>query len=228
MSDWTSELVRIRFIEAAATERYLAKPRIPDARGYWPEYFYDREDRKGWDQKTHDDHMEIWQGKGTAKADALSRYMECLEWTIERVNDPKRRQLVWAFAFCRAYKRDFGALCKKNGWVKTTAYNRLNRTWENLAFDFNNVGLLLRLPSYHWIGHETGSEIPNVQPEESRVGAAAIKFTPGFRTEDSRDLLTTDEAVADFIKHRDAVNAERRRFHEREAKRRAKIGAVAS
>jgi hypothetical protein len=225
---WTPELVRIRFIEAAATERFLQKPRNPDARGYWPEFVHNQEDRDGWDKKAEADHLEIWQGRGAAKADALYRHYECLAWTIERLTDPYRRQLVWAFAFCRAYKRDFGKLCKKNGWVKTTAYNRLNRAWEQLAFDLNNEAVMLRLPAQQWIGHETVPNVPIESSVESCARTAAIKFTPAFRTEESRDLLITPEGVADFTKHLDAVNAERRRSQEREAKRRAKIGAMAS
>jgi hypothetical protein len=226
---WTPELVKIRFVEAAGTERFLTGLRKPEARGYWPEFVYDEDDRAGWDQKARDDHMEIWQGRGTAKADALSRYQECLTWTIERITDPRRRQLVWAFAFCRAYKRDFGETCKKRGWVKSTAYNRLNRVWQELSWHFNNEGVLLREPAQFWIGHET--------PDQASISAMMargadvpqpIKFTPGFRTEASRHLLKDDDAVADFQAHLDAVNADRRRLQEREAKRRAKIGAMAS
>lgn len=226
---WTPEIVKIRFVEAAGTERFLSGLRKPDARGYWPEFVYDEDDRAGWDQKARDDHMEIWQGRGTAKADALSRYQECLTWTIDRINDPKRRQLVWAFAFCRAYKRDFAETCKKRGWVKSTAYNRLNRIWQELSWHFNNDRLLLREPAQFWIGHET--PLPVQISSMMGLGADApqpIKFTPGYRTEKSAHLLKDEAAVADFQSHLDAVNADRRRLQEREAKRRAKIGPMAS
>ena len=222
---WTAEVVRIRYVEAAGTERFLSALRLPTANGYWPEFHYDAEDRAGWDQAARDDHLAIWQGRGTAKADALSRHQECLTWTIERVTDPQRRRLVWSFAFCRAYKRDFGKLCKERGWVKTTAYNRLNRVWDHLAFNLNNDAVFLREAAPYWVGHET-PRMACVSGTKGNRDAeiSAIPFTPSFRTEPSRDLLVTPEGVADFTAHLDAVNKERRKFQEREAKRREKLG----
>jgi hypothetical protein len=225
---WTPETVRIRFVEAAGTERFLPTLRRPDAKGYWPEFVYDETDRNGWDQAARDDHMRIWQGRGSAKADALTRYQECLSWTIERIKEPERRRLVWSFAFCRANKRDFGKLCKERGWVKTTAYNRLNRVWGHLAHDFNNERLMLREPAQFWVGHESPRDVGFLQHGRTQHFEPAIKFSPGYRTEKSRDLLVTPEGVADFTKHLEAVNADRRLLQEREAKRRAKIGAMAS
>ena len=224
MTSWTPETVRIRFVEAAGTERFLSSPRLPTAKGYWPEFQYDAEDQNGWDQAAHDDHLAIWQGRGTAKADALSRHQECLSWTIERIDDPERRRLVWGFAFCRAYKREFGEWCQKRGKAKSTAYNRLNRVWSRLADDLDNDGVVLRPAAQYWIGHETPPSACAYAGLEKTVSLSAIKFTPSFRTEKSRDLLTTPEGVADFAAHLDAVNAERRKFQEREAKRREKLG----
>lgn len=225
---WTSELVRDRFVEAAATERFLSGLKKPLAKNYWPEFRYTTEDREGWDDMAKQDHLAIWQGRGTAKADALSRYQECLDWTIERIADPKRRQLVWAFAFCRAYKRDFGKLCRERGWVKATAYNRLNRAWAQLASDLDNDNIALREAPSVGDRHEGPTSVLQAHTEESCATSAAIKFTPGYRTEKSAHLLKDEAAVADFQSHLDAVNAERRRLQEREARRRAKIGAMAS
>lgn len=225
---WTSEIVRVRFIEAAATERFLPTLRKPNAKGYWPEFRYEKTDLEGWDQQAHDDHMEIWQGRGTAKADALSRYQECLSWTIERIENPDRRRLVWGFAFCRANKRDFGKWLRERGFNKTTSYNRLNRIWEQLAFNFNNERVLLREAAAKWGGREVGPIVPIGNTGETCALVTPIKFSRGYRTEKSSDLLKNDGAVADFSKHLEAVNAERRRLQEREAKRRAKIGAMAS
>lgn len=211
---WTSEIIRIRLVEAAGTERFLSGMRLPTANGYWPGFQYDEEDQKGWDQAARDDHMEIWQGRGTAKADALSRHQECLTWTIERVTDPQRRRLVWSFAFCRAYKRDFGRLCKERGWVKTTAYNRLNRVWDHLAFNLNNERVLLREAAPYWVGHET----PRMACVRDRMAQndnapVAIKFTPGYQTEKSRDLLHTEKEADTFAKFLERRNARLRKLN---------------
>jgi hypothetical protein len=208
---WTAEIVKIRFVEAAGTERFLTGLRKPEARGYWPEFVYDEDDRAGWDQKARDDHMEIWQGRGTAKADALSRYQECLTWTIERMTDPRRRQLVWAFAFCRAYKRDFAETCRKRGWVKSTAYNRLNRVWQELSWHFNNEGLLLREPAQFWIGHETQPAVESMQPVENCASAPSRKIHKPFRTETHVNTLQTAEAVEAFASFLEEVNDQRRK-----------------
>lgn len=210
---WTPDIVKIRFVEAAGTERFLSALRLPTANGYWPEFRYQQDDRDGWDQQAKDDHLEIWQGRGTAKADALSRYQECLSWTIERITDPERRRLVWGFAFCRAYKRDFGKLCDKRGWKKSTAYNRLHRVWDHLAFVFNNEGLLLREPSQFWIGHETPSEVPIYGGLNNSDKIPAIKFSPGYRTEKSRDLIQTPADADSFAKFLERRNARLRRIN---------------
>jgi hypothetical protein len=211
MTTWTPETVKIRFIEAAGTERFLSGLRKPEARGYWPEFFYDAEDRAGWDQQARDDQMEIWQGRGTAKADALSRYQECLSWTVERITDPKRRKLVWAFAFCRAYKRDFGETCKKRGWVKSTAYNRLNRVWQELSWHFNNERLLLREPAQYWIGQESQPDVEVVQPGQRHVSATGRTIHQPFRTDTHSNTLQTAEAVEAFASFLEEVNERRRR-----------------
>jgi hypothetical protein len=210
---WTPDLVKIRFVEAAGTERFLANARLPTANGYWPAFQYQQDDRDGWDQQAKDDHLEIWQGRGTAKADALSRHQECLGWTIERITDPERRRLVWGFAFCRAYKREFSKWCEKHGKAKSTAYNRLNRVWSHLSADFNNDRVLLREPSAFWIGHETplpASISGKIGPHDDT--AAPILFTPGYRTEQSRDLIQTQEDADTFAKFLERRNARLRKL----------------
>jgi hypothetical protein len=157
--------------------------------------------------------MEIWQGRGTAKADALTRYQECLSWTIERITDPERRRLVWGFAFCRAYKREFGKWCEKHGRAKSTAYNRLHRIWRSLSDDLNNDNILLREPSAYWVGHETPVLACISHTMETRDSAQPIKFTPGYQTEKSRDLIQTPEDADTFAKFLERRNARLRKLN---------------
>lgn len=215
MTMWTPDIVKIRFVEAAATERFLPTIRAPKAFGYWPEFLYEQEDREGWDQQAKDDHLAAWQGRGTARADALSRYQECLSWTIENIQIPQRRQLVWAFAFCRAHKRDFGKLCEKRGWVKSTSYDRLLKIWKHLANEFHNNGLLLREPSAFWVGHETPQMALVTDTVVSRAENSAIKFTRGYRTEPSRDLIRTQDDADEFAKFLKKHNSKARREQDR-------------
>lgn len=208
---WTSELVRDRFIEAASTERFLSGLKKPTAKNYWPEFRYTTEDREGWDDMAKQDHLAIWQGRGTAKADALSRYQECLDWTIERITDPKRRQLVWAFADCRAFNRDFGKLCRDRGWVKATAYNRLNRAWAQLAADLDNDRVPLRDPSSVGDRHDDQATVEIVQPVQKSASATGRTIHQPFRTESHLNTLQTPEAVEAFASFLEEVNEQRRK-----------------
>lgn len=224
--NYEPEVIRARFVEAAFTERFLPSARGPSSKSYWPEFFHDEEDKAGWDDAARLDNAEKWKGRATSGA--VSRHQECMDWTAAFISDEKRRHILWAWAFCKANDRDFGAHCRKRGWARPTAYRRFTVTIEAIATKLAMEGLVVRLPDEKWVRHET----PSMASISAMVAASndspTIKFTPAFRTEDSRDLLTTPEGVADFTKHLDAVNAERRRLQEREAKRRAKIGVTAS
>ncbi|WP_029581967.1 hypothetical protein [Bradyrhizobium sp. URHD0069] len=205
------EIIRARFVEAAHTERFLAPAKGPTAKAYWPEYFYDEEDKAGWDDAARLDNAEKW--KGRASSGAISRHQECLEWTATRIDDEKRRHILWAWAFCRANGWDFGARCVKRGWARPTAYRRLNATVEAISDHFRMEGFVVRLPDDKWVRHET----PNLACVSGTMGRsddkpAPIKFTPGYRTEKSRDLLTTPEAVVDFAKALDRRNARMRKL----------------
>jgi len=224
---WTLEIIRARFIEAAATEAFLTATAPAQCRAFWPAFVHDAEDRKGWDDQAKLDNAQRW--KGRAPDGAISRHSECMRWTADHIHDEKTRKIVWAFAFCRAYKRDFGKLCQKKGWVKTTAYNRLNRVWSRLADIFHNERLALELPAHNWLEHER----PVIASIHATIGEtddapSAIKFTPGYRTEPSRDLIRTQadaDLFADFLAQR---NADMRKAQEREAKRRQKLGLDAA
>jgi hypothetical protein len=106
-------------------------------------------------------------------------------WTAERIPDEKTRKIVWAFAFCRAHKRDFGKVCHQKGWVKTTAYNRLNRTWDRLSIISTMMGwCCVNRPEYGLHtkpllnAHICATVVSDEKPP-------AIKFSPGYRTEKS-------------------------------------------
>lgn len=234
---WTSEIIRARFWEAASTERHLSSPFRPDARGFWPKFFHDQEDMSGWDDQAQQENLEAWQGRGAAKADALSRHQECLDWTVSMVDATKpltvsRVKVLWLWARCRVRDLDFGAKCQRIGISRPTAYRRLTDIAEQLSQQHNMIGLLLKLPDEQFLRQESRFEIPTVQasgiPAMKQISSLAIKFTPGFRTEESRDTLKSPDDIAIFHDHLDAVNAERRRLQEREARRRAKIGVMAS
>lgn len=205
------EMIRARFVEAAFTERFLPSAFGPRAKGYWPEFFHDEEDKAGWDDAARLDNAEKW--KGRASSGAISRHQECMDWTAALIQDEKRRQIVWAWAFCRANGWDFGARCVKRGWARPTAYRRLNASMEAISEHFRMGGVVVRLPDDKWVRHEQPSPIRSDGWLKNCSQSPAIKFTPGFRTESSRDLIQTPEDAETFAKFLDRRNARLRKLN---------------
>lgn len=210
------ELIRARFVEAAHTERFLPNAKMPSANGYWPEFFYDDEDRKGWDDAARLDNAERW--KGRASSGAISRHQECMEWSTTIITDGKRRQIVWEWAFCRANGWDFGASCVKRGWARPTAYRRLSAAMEAISNKFAMEGVVVRHPDEKYLRQETQSGIGIPLSNETSLRRTVRIVHPPYMTEKPIDTLKTPAAVEAFIAHLEDVNAQRRkdrarRFH---------------
>jgi hypothetical protein len=208
--NYEPEIIRARFVEAAHTEQFLPTALSPSSRGYWPEFFHDDEDKKGWDDAARLDNAD--KRKGRASTGAVSRHQECLDWTATIITDEKRRHIVWAWAFCRANGWDFGARCVKRGWARPTAYRRLAASVDAILAELRKKGVLVRLPDDKWVRHET----PNMASISSTLGrsdetAPAIP-NKAYRTEPSRDTLDTPEAIADFAKALERRNARMRKL----------------
>lgn len=210
---WTPEIVRARFWEAAAMEKYLPSLRLPTGAGFWPRYEYEPEDREGWDDQAKQDDLLIWQGRGTAKVDALSRHQECLDWTVKYV-DPKRPltvsrvKVMWMWARSKALSRDFGPQCRRLGIARQTAYRRLHEISEELSERHNMIRLLLRLPAEEFLRRE-GPEV--VEEEDIIRGRDRVhaQVHSAVVYERSIDTLSTPEAMAAFVSHLERVNKER-------------------
>jgi hypothetical protein len=225
---WTADDVRIRYIEAADTERHLPRPFTATGAGYWPQHLYDEADRAGWDEAAKADNDS--RPASRAPAAAISRHAQCMEWTAERIHDPMRRQLVWGYAFCRANKRDFGKLCQRRGWAKRTAYDRLHRLWDRLAGELLNTNTMFAPASDFWLAQET-PVLAHTQCKMAPDIAAplAIPFAPSFITEKSTDLIRSAEDAESFARFLQASNsAGRAEQDRRESRRRQKLGLMVS
>ena len=211
------EVIRARFVEAASTERFLPSALGPRARGYWPEFFYDEEDKSGWDDAARLDNAERW--KGRASSGAISRHQECMDWTAAFIDPDKpvtntMVKILWAWSFCRANGWDFGARCVRRGWARPTAYRRLTATIDAFSAKFAMEGFVVRLPDDKWLRHET----PVVACVSGTMGPrdnqrAAIKLTKGYRTEPSRDLIQTQDDAETFAKFLERRNARLRKLN---------------
>lgn len=224
---WTPDIVKARFLEAADTEKLLPRPRVGNGAGFWPKHMYTQDDLDGWDQVARVDNADSWARNRKLTREAISRHDECLDWTIKLLDNERHRHIVWRWAFCQVNGWSFSEACKRRGWVRMTAYRRLDASFERIAEHLRLTGSWVRFPAQDWMLQVSGPSAISVIAQGDEVNApSAIKFTPGYRTEPSTNLLKTEENVEDFAKHLDAVNAERRKMLER--KRRAKIGAMAS
>lgn len=209
---WTAPEVMSRFVEAADTERRTPSKGMQQARTCWPAYRFDDEDRKGWTDDDKAEEQNRWAETKGAKADAVSRYDECVEWGLTYIDATVTREIVWTWAFCQAISgRSFKKECKRKGWVRATAYRRLYRAFDLISFHLNNESVLWRPAALQWVRQQDHSIVDVCSTVGDCASAPAVPFTPSFRTEPSTDLPEI----------RDLSWAERR--WEREAKRRAKL-----
>jgi len=207
---WTAAEVMSRFVEAADTERRTPSKGMQQARTCWPAYRFDAEDRKGWTEDDQADEQNRWAETKGAKADAVSRYNECVEWGLTYIDATKTREIVWTWAFCQVISgRSFKKECQRKGWVRATAYRRLYRTFDLISFHLNNEGLLLRPAALQWVRQIDQSGV--TESSTVKKSANAIPFSPAFISEKSKDTLNTPVAMEEFVAHLEAVNDARRK-----------------
>jgi hypothetical protein len=217
---WTIEIVKARFFEAADVERRMMVKGIGGGGTAWPAYSYDAEDMKGWDDVAIADNLERWQGRKVTKSPEITRWEEVFfEWTA--MVPERRRVLVWRWSQCIASGRSFSKYCEDKGLNRATAYNRMERVFEDLNARFRNEVRLLRHPDEKW----SGQFEPDPASISSKMDApVARRHHPksnklNFRNEASHDTLTTPTAVAEFAKHLADTNEARRRARLRKALR---------
>jgi len=201
---WTDEIVRARFVEAADTERRL--PRGGGGQGSpWPAYTYSFEDKAGWGTERLAEDREMRLRRIPPTAAAITRHDEVMGWTANLIDDEKRRRIVWAWAWCRLTGSSFSARCKKNGWVKVTAYRRLTECFSNVAAHLCNKNVFLRMRSAEWVIQETDNLVGVSGSLANFASPKAIIFTP------SADTLKTPQAVESFEKYLASINRRRRK-----------------
>jgi hypothetical protein len=211
---WTTDVIKARFLEAVDVERRMLVKGGPGSGNAWPSYRFDEVDMAGWDDQARLDHLELWQGRKVTKSPEISRWEETFfEWTA--LIPMERRSLVWRWAQCKAAGRSFSKWCDDHGIVRMTAYNRLNRVFENLAFGFSKEARLLRLADPKWDLQDPPSRIQILPTLKNSASANH----PPFRTENHFDLLKTPAAVAEFSKHLSDHNARQRKLRERRLKK---------
>jgi hypothetical protein len=128
--------IKDRFIEAAEVERRSPRERLgPSTKlGYWPEFKATFEDMTGWGSARLAEEREMRFRRLPPSSAAISRYEEVLlVWTAEYLETEYERRLVWYWAFSKAGGRSFSAICRKKGWSRDTANNRLKRLFARIS-----------------------------------------------------------------------------------------------
>lgn len=211
---WTPDIVKARFQEAADTERYLPRPRMGTGSGFWPLHQYTAEDREGWDDAARADNADLWARNRKLTREAISRHDECLVWSMTMLRNEAHRHVVWKWAFCQVNGRSFSEACQRRGWVRVTAYRRLQASFDLISAHLGTQRCLVRLPAPEWLLQEE----PKSATYSVRMGIgddqpAPIKFTPGYRTEKSRDLIQTQDDADTFAKFLERRNAKMRKIN---------------
>lgn len=220
--EYAIEIIKGRFHEAADVERFLPRPMSPDAAAYWPVYFYTQEDREGWTEDTKSDAADRWARSRKLTRSAISRHDECLLWSMTILKDERYRRILWRWAFCQAKGWNFGETCRRQGWAKTTAYRRLNASFERIGSHLVGERLFPTLPDEKYLEHlrpQNATESDKITAPSFEEVSQAIRFAPSFRVEESTDTLTTPAALAEFSKHLADVNEARRKARLRKTMR---------
>lgn len=219
---WTPDIVRARFIEAADTERRMPNPGGAGKSGFWPEYLHSFEDMAGWGTRRLAEEREMRMRRVPPSAAAISRYFEVMKWTAELIGDERRRHIVWAWAHCQMAGKSFAEKCRREGWVKMTAYRRLGGIFQTISQKLINNRVLLSNPDEKW-----------VLPKQANTATCSYTLatidddTPGahpsfqiFDGDRPGHTLTSPQAVELFEKFLEKTNRRRRK----EQQRRRKLG----
>ena len=219
MNDCTVEIVRARFVEACDTERRMPHGRAGSAMGYWPSYEHTFEDMAGWGTKRLAEERELRFRRTPPSSGAISRHDEVMRWTGELITDENVRRIVWAWAWCQMTGSSFSARCRKRGWVKATAYRRLQDAMERISTVLGNGRTVLRLPDEIWVRQQHPiSGIHSGTGSAHRGEPAKSPTSQIFDGDRPGHTLTSPQAIDDFAKHLTDVNRRRRREQEKRRK----------
>lgn len=213
---WTDSIVRARFVEAIDTERRMPGAGGRSKGGFWPEYMHSFEDMNGWGTKRLAEEREMRMQRIPPSAAAISRHAEVMDWTARLIHDERRRRIVWAWATCNYHGSSFAERCRREGWVKMTAYRRLGAVFQDIARILNNDRVLLTMPDDRWVLPKT----PNTGSSFDMAGEE--RETPRSPTsvilDGAKPALNMPADPDAFAKHLEQTNRQRRREQERRRK----------
>lgn len=152
--NWTSDAVLTRLIEAyTIIEAVTRNPKPRSSGSAHPEMSLDASDRY---TGRHLDEIERLlkeerERRATVMAASISAALEAQRWPVDLVADQDRREVLVAYATCRARNGNWSDYVQrrnrrnpsKRAWVRQKTYERVNRAAQQIAEKLNNAGLLL-------------------------------------------------------------------------------------
>ena len=123
MTEWTTDDVAARFVEAAETGRRLPRVRVQGYFNVWPEFV-----REGWEgfSEPEDGYRPL-----PPSPQAIDRMMEAMHWVQWLEVD--QRHLVWM----RAREYEWKDICRRLACCRTTAWRRWKRALEVVVAELN-------------------------------------------------------------------------------------------
>jgi Domain of unknown function (DUF6362) len=120
-AQWSGLWVRVRLVEAYATERRLPGRRGNGGNG-WPAVVYEFADIVGWDD-ARERVWEAWENtRGGVFASEIARMEQAHDWLALLRDHPIDRMCLASWAAMIAYRRSLRRVLKRRGWARSTFY----------------------------------------------------------------------------------------------------------
>jgi hypothetical protein len=140
-AQWSGLWVRMRLVEAYATERRLPARRGNGSGNGWPAVVYEFADMVGWDD-ARERVWEAWENtRGAVFASEIARMEQAHEWLALLGNHPAERACLASWAAMVAYRRSLRRALGRRGWPRSTFYRYTMNGSILIAQFLNNDGV---------------------------------------------------------------------------------------
>lgn len=145
---WTAHHVKLRLLEAFATERKIPEKRVNGGGSTWPPIIREWQDYvhhniPGDDARTRE--WQRWERTKCALPFEVSRMEEALQWVVEILGSHREEQdAVQIWARVTAMNRSLARELRKRGLSRASLYRNLTAGCNRIAAALNAKGVALR------------------------------------------------------------------------------------
>jgi hypothetical protein len=144
---WSTELVKLRLVEAFETENKLPGPRgVRGASSAWPTTEREFEDLIGWSDEARQAVWEDWERAKGAYPYEVTRMEEAVAWLVLLKDQPGEQRCLVAWAKLKAKPRraSLRKLMRRRGWSRSTFDRRRDSGAARIADYLNSHGVAVR------------------------------------------------------------------------------------